>query len=151
MSSPINNILILLCVTTIINYNVPIPYIGFDFSTRHNFVNRLYLSLFSSFIIVLTDVLIHWNEFTSREFATLIIIFLVAISVIYYLIANQIFIGEKEYLLTMKENHEMDLHITNSVLKHKSISPDAITYGKKIISNRNDELTNIDNLLINKN
>ena len=143
MSSSSDKILILLFVTVFINYYTPIPYIGFDFSRRHNVLNRLYLSVFSAFIIVLTDVLIHRGEFSGNLLAIWILLLILGIVVCYYFIANQIFIDEKDYLLTMKENHLMDLHITETILKHDKLDPDGKKYSDKIISNRNDELNNI--------
>ena len=59
MNSSTHKILILLFFTVLINYYTPLPHIGFDFSRNYNILNRLYLSFFSAFIIVLTDVLIN--------------------------------------------------------------------------------------------
>jgi hypothetical protein len=141
-----NKIVTLLFLTILINYNTPLPYIGFDFSRRHNILNRLYLSIFSSFIIVLTDVLINYEEFSKKLLATWILILLLGIVVCYYFIANQIFIDEKDYLLTMKENHIMDLHITNSILRDNKLDSDGDLYSKSIIENRNNELKKIDDI-----
>lgn len=150
MSSSSDKIFILFFLTILINYYTPIPYIGFDFSRRHNVLNRLYLSIFSAFIIVLTDVLIHQKEFSGRTLAIWILLLILGIVVCYYFIANQIFIDEKDYLLTMKENHMMDLHITNSILKDDKLDAQGKNYSNKIIANRNDEMREIDAIVPKK-
>jgi len=150
MSSSSDKILILLFLTILINYYTPIPYVGFDFSRRHNVLNRLYLSIFSAFIIVLTDLLIHQGEFSGNLLAIWILLLILGIVVCYYFIANQIFISEKDYLLTMKENHMMDLHITNSILKENKLDTEGKIYSNKIIANRNDEMWDIDTILPKK-
>lgn len=142
--------LILLLLTVLINYYTPIPYIGFDFSRRHNVLNRLYLSVFSAFIIVLTDIFINAGEFSTNTLAIWILLLMLGIVVCYYFIANQIFINEKDYLLTMKENHIMDLHITESILRENRLDADSKTYSSKIISNRNNEINNIDTIFSKK-
>jgi hypothetical protein len=146
MTSSTDKTFILLFLTILINYYTPIPYIGFDFSRRHNVLNRLYLSLFSAFIIVLTDIIINRSDFSTRTLGIWILLLILGIVVCYYFIANQIFIDEKEYLLTMKENHIMDLHITENILKHNKLDPDSKIYSSKIILNRNDELKNINEI-----
>lgn len=150
MSSSSDKTLILLLLTVLINYYTPIPYIGFDFSRRHNVLNRLYLSVFSAFIIVLTDIFINRGEFSTNILAIWILLLTLGIVVCYYFIANQIFINEKDYLLTMKENHIMDLHITESILRDNKLDEDSKTYSSKIISNRNDEINNIDTIFSKK-
>ena len=72
---------------------------------------------------------------------------ILGIIVCYYFIVNQIFINEKDYLLTMKENHIMDLHIANALLKKNKLDSDAEKYSNKILVNRNDEIQNIDSII----
>lgn len=150
MSLSTDKTLILLLLTVLINYYTPIPYIGFDFSRRHNVLNRLYLSVFSAFIIVLTDILINMGEFSTNTLAIWILLLMLGIVVCYYFIANQIFINEKDYLLTMKENHIMDLHITESILRDNKLDEESKLYSNKIISKRNDEIKNIDAIFSKK-
>ena len=150
MISQNNKILILLLISILINYYTPVPYLGFDYSRRHSIINRLYLSIFSALIIILTEVIISKDELTTKSLAIWILLLILGISVCYYFIANQIFIGEHEYLLTMLENHKMDVHITNSVLKNDKLDLEALEYSKKIIFARNEELKNIRELLSKK-
>jgi hypothetical protein len=145
-----NKIIILLCATVLINYFTPIPYIGFDFTRRHNFLNRLYLSLFSGFIIVLTDVFINTGNFTNVAFISWILFLTVGIITSYYFISNQILISETDYLLTMRENHLMDLHIAESISSHNIIKSDAKEYTTKIVSTRTNELENVNKILRHK-
>ena len=147
MGSSSNKILVLLLLTIIINYYTPVPYIGFDFTKRNNVLNKLYLAIFSAFIIVLTEVLINQEEFSNKILATWLLLLILGIIIFYYFIANQIFINEKDYLLTMKENHIMDLHITNSILKDNKLDSNGKKYGAKILANRTDEIKNIDQIL----
>lgn len=150
MNSSTHKILILLFFTVLINYYTPLPHIGFDFSRNYNILNRLYLSFFSAFIIVLTDVLINQSQFSRKTLTIWILLLMLGIALCYYFIANQIFIDEKDYLSTMKENHVMDLHITNTIFKDNKLDSEAKKYSNKIISNRNDELKNIDEIFSKK-
>jgi hypothetical protein len=145
-----NKIIILLCASVLINYFTPIPYIGFDFTRRHNFLNRLYLSLFSGFIIVLTDVFINTGNFTNVAFISWILFLTVGIITSYYFISNQILISETDYLLTMRENHLMYLHIEESISSHNIIKSDAKEYTTKIVSTRTNELENVNKILRHK-
>lgn len=145
-----NSAIILLTIGTIINYYTPTPTIGFEFNKSHSVINKLYTSLFFSFIVVLTDVILHRNEYSKNGFIIWILITLIGTCVTYYLIANQIFVDEIEYAYTMKENHIQDLKISENVLTHHTLSNDGINIANNIISNRKKELSDIDNL-INKN
>jgi len=145
-----NNTILLLLLTIIINYYTPTPYIGLDFSINHNALNKLYLSIFSACIIVLTDVFLNKSNFSKNKFIIWLFILIFGIAIFYYLIANQIFITEKDYLLTMRENHIMDLHITNSLIKEGKLHSESKNYGNKIILNRNNEIKDIDNIINKK-
>jgi hypothetical protein len=95
---------------------------------------------------VLTDVIIHKDEFSGNLLATWILLLMLGIVVCYYFIANQLFIDEKDYLLTMKENHIMDQHITNTILKDNKLNAEGKLYSNKIMLNRTDEMNDIDKI-----
>ena len=139
--------IILLIVTILINFYTPLPFNGFEFRKRRNFINRIYLSTFAAFIIVLTDVVLNIDEFDISIFIAWILFLASGIVISYYLIDNQIFVNEEEYLLTMKENHEIDLNMTNKIIQHKKLDDKGAEYTNIILKNRQDELQNINKIL----
>jgi len=147
MISSNQKIIVLLLLTIVINFYTPNPYIGFNFSGQHSIVNRLSIATFASLIIVLTDIYIHYDEFTTQTLVIWTFILILFISIFYYGIEKQLFVSEREYLLTMKENHIMDLHITQSILNNKHVNEEGTEYGKKILSNREHELSTINKIL----
>jgi hypothetical protein len=149
MGSPNQKIIILLIVTVIINYYTPIPYIGISFPRNH-YINRIYLALFSGFIIVLTDTIVHkedLHDLQSKSFNFWLITLMGCIILTYYFISNQLFISQRDYLLTMKENHDMDVQITSTILKKNIFNKESEDYGKKVLANRNEELQSINKIL----
>ena len=140
-------IFLLLILSILINFYTPIPFYGFEIIKKRNFINRLYMSLFTGFIIVLTDIILNKDELTMIEFLVWLIFVSMGIIITYNLINNQIFVDEKEFLLTLKENHEMDIHMTNKLIKNQKLDKNGIDYANKIIKNRNEEIKYNENIL----
>lgn len=139
-------IFILLIVTLLIHFYVPIPSTNFQLIKRYS-INKFYLSTYTSFIIVLTDVILNSDEFTNMSFLVWIFLLLLGISIIYYIIANQLFISEEQYILTMKENNEIDLNIVNAISKNTNLDEKGKTYTDKIKNNRLDEKKHLESLI----
>lgn len=150
MSSHNKDVIILFLVSSIINYYIPVPSIGFNLSKRYSFLNRLYLAIFSAFIITLTDLVLHRDDFSKNAFLIWIMILTMGAVIFYYFIANQLFVDDMEYINTMKENHEIDLNISTHFINHPNITNDGKDLAKKIIDNRNDELHKIENVITQK-
>jgi hypothetical protein len=149
MLSHNNKTIILLLITIFINYYTPLPFIGFEFTKRRNFINRLYMSVFIAFIVVLTDIILHKEEFSIIELFIWLLFLTFGIVGSYYLINNQIFVDENDFLLTLKENHEMDIHMTDKIIKNKILDNTGIDYANFIIKNRTNELVYNNNVLNN--
>jgi hypothetical protein len=147
MITPNEKIIALLIFTTVINFYTPVPYLGFNFSGQHSTVNRLSMATFAALVIGLTDIYIHFDDYPTHTLVIWTFVFILFISILYYVIEKQIFVSEHEYLLTMKENHIMDLHITQSILNHENLDDHGKKYGSKILSNREHEISLIDNIL----
>ena len=147
MNSINRKTIILLIITIIVHFYLPLPFIGFNFDRKRNYLNRIYLAIFTSFIIVLIDIIINNNEFTTTIFYVWLILLILGISVFYYIISNQLFVSEEDYLLTMKENHEIDLHIVEAISKHKNLDEKGKIYTEHVKNNRIDELNHLDKLI----
>jgi len=147
MNSVNRKTIILLIITLIVHFYLPLPFIGFNFDRKRNYLNRIYLATFTSFIIVLIDIIINNNEFTSTMFYIWLILLLLGISVFYYIISNQLFVSEDDYLLTMKENHEIDLHIIDAISKNQNLDEKGKIYTEHVKNNRIDELNHLDKLI----
>lgn len=149
MFSNNTKVLLLLILSTAINYYTPNPNVGFDFSGQQYTINRLSMAFFSALVIGITDIYIHREEFTTENLIILTFLFILFIGLTYYIIEAQLLTTEEEYLLTMKENHKMDLHISESILKKPDINSHGKKYSNNIISTRQEEITHIDKLLKN--
>jgi len=147
MNSINRKTIILLIITIIVHFYLPLPFIGFNFDRKRNYLNRIYLAIFTSFIIVLIDIIINNNEFTTTIFYVWLILLILGISVFYYIISNQLFVSEEDYLLTMKENHEIDLHIVEAISKHQNLDEKGKIYTEHVKNNRIDELNHLDKLI----
>lgn len=137
----------LLIITIIVHFFLPLPFIGFNFKKEKNYLNRIYLATFTSFVIVLVDVILNKNEFTKEIFYIWLFILLLGISIFYYIISNQLFVSEEDYLLTMKENHEIDLHLTEVISKHQNLDEKGKIYTEYIKKNRIDELNHLNQII----
>jgi hypothetical protein len=147
MNSINRKTIILVIITIIVHFYLPLPFIGFNFDRKRNYLNRIYLAIFTSFIIVLIDIIINNNEFTTTIFYVWLILLILGISVFYYIISNQLFVSEEDYLLTMKENHEIDLHIVEAISKHQNLDEKGKIYTEHVKNNRIDELNHLDKLI----
>lgn len=147
MNSVNRKTIILLIITLIVHFYLPLPFIGFNFDRKRNYLNRIYLATFTSFIIVLIDIIINNNEFTTTIFYVWLILLILGISVFYYIISNQLFVSEDDYLLTMKENHEIDLHIIDAISKNQNLDEKGKIYTEHVKNNRIDELNHLDKLI----
>lgn len=147
MNSVNHKTIILLIITIIVHFYLPLPFIGFNFDKKRSYLNRIYLATFTSFIIVLTDVILDKEEFTTKIFYAWIIVLILGISIFYYIILNQFFVSEEDYLLTMRENHEIDLHIAEAISKHNSLGEKVKMYTEHIKKNRIDELKDLNELI----
>lgn len=147
MNSVNHKTIILLIITIIVHFYIPLPFIGFNFDKKRSHLNRIYLALFTSFIIVLTDVILDKEEFTTKIFYSWIIMLILGISIFYYIISNQLFVSEEDYLLTMRENHEIDLHIAEAISKHEHLGEKGKIYTEHIKKNRIDELNHLNELI----
>ncbi len=147
MNSVNRKTIILLIITIIVHFYLPLPFIGFNFDRKRNYLNRIYLATFTSFIIVLIDIIINNNEFTTTIFYVWLILLILGISVFYYIISNQLFVSEDDYLLTMKENHEIDLHIIDAISKNQNLDEKGKIYTEHVKNNRIDELNHLDKLI----
>lgn len=147
MNSVNRKIIMLLIITLIVHYYLPLPFIGFNFNKKRNYLNRIYLATFTSFVIVLIDVIINKDEFNTEIFYIWLILLILGISVFYYIIANQLFVSEEDYLLTMKENHEIDLHIVEAISTHQNLDEKGKIYTERVRKNRNDELKYLNELI----
>jgi len=147
MNSINRKTIILVIITIIVHFYLPLPFIGFNFDRKRNYLNRIYLAIFTSFIIVLIDIIINNNEFTTTIFYVWLILLILGISVFYYIISNQLFVSEDDYLLTMKENHEIDLHIIDAISKNQNLDEKGKIYTEHVKNNRIDELNHLDKLI----
>jgi uncharacterized membrane protein YczE len=143
MLSRNNKTIFLLILTLFINFYRPSPFFNIDFfgNRKRNIVNRLYLSLFTGFIIVLTDVILCYDDFTMKTLILWILFLVIGIITSYYMLNNQIFVNQDEFLLTLKENHEMDINITKQLVKKNKLDDLGLEYANSIINNRTNELS----------
>ena len=147
MNSVNRKTIILLIITIIVHFYLPLPFIGFNFDKKRSYLNRIYLATFTSFVIVLIDLIINKDEFTTEIFYIWLILLILGISVFYYIISNQLFVSEDDYLLTMKENHKIDLHIIDAISKNKNLNEKGKVYTEHIKKNRIDELKHVNELI----
>jgi uncharacterized membrane protein YczE len=139
-------IFILLIVTILVHFYVPFPYTDFDITKKQNF-NKFYIATFTAFIVVFTDVVLNIEELTQKMFIFWVILLLLGMSVIYYIIANQFFISEEQYFLTMKENNEIDLNIISAISKNANLDEKGKIFTEKIKNNRLDEKKHLESLI----
>lgn len=136
-------IFILLITTIIVHFYVPLPYSEFNFTKKKN-LNKLYIAIFTAFLIVFTDVILNIDEFTKESLALWILLLTLGITILYYIIAKQLFISEEQYFLTMKENNEIDLNIIEAIIQNLNLDERGKIYTEKIKNNRLIEKKHLD-------
>ena len=147
MSSENSHIITLLLVTALVTYYTPIPMADFDILNVKFNTNKIYMVLFTSLIITLTDVLLNRGHFTTKNLIIWLVILIVGIIINFYLIQEQYFVTNASYLDTLLDNHKIDIAMGNKMLEHDKIDDDTKKVVNNIIKNRQDEVNDINNLL----
>ena len=147
MSSQNSHIITLLLVTLLVTYYTPMPMAGFDILNVKFNTNKIYMVIFTSLIITLTEVLLNRGHFTTNNLIVWLVILIVGIIINFYLIQGQYFITNSSYLNTLLGSHEIDIAMGNKMLGHDKIDDDTKKVVNNIIKNRQDEVHDINNLL----
>ena len=147
MSAENSHVITLLLVTLLVTYYTPMPMAGFDILNVKFNTNKIYMVLFTSLIITLTDVLLNRGHFTTKNLIIWLVILIVGIIINFYLIQGQYFVTNASYLDTLLGSHEIDIAMGNKMLEHDKIDDDTKKVVKNIIKNRQDEVHDINNLL----
>lgn len=151
MSAENSHVITLLLVTLLVTYYTPVPMAGFKLFDNKIDINKIYMVIFTSLIITLTDVLLNRDHFTTNNLIIWLVILVVAIIINFYLIKEQYFVTNKSYLDAMLDSHEIDIDMSTKLLDHKNIDDNTKNLIKNIIKNRQDELKDITNLLKEQN
>jgi hypothetical protein len=116
MNTIIYHVLIVLIVTFFIKYNTPMPLIGFSIPHNKININKIYMAVFISLIVTLTDIILNQDQFMTNELIIWSLILTVAIIITYYLIKEQIFVNNSSYLMTMIEQSKIDIKMAEKML-----------------------------------
>lgn len=147
MSAENSHVITLLLVTLLVTYYTPMPMAGFDILNVKFNTNKIYMVIFTSLIITLTDVLLNRKYFTTNNLIMWLFILIVGIIINFYLIQEQYFVTNVSYLDTMLGSHQIDIAMGNKMLEHDKIDDATKNVVKNIIKNRQDEITDINNIL----
>lgn len=147
MKSENARVLILLVVTIIVTYFTPMPLLGFNIKNVRYNTNKLYNVMYIAVIVTLTDIILNKEHFTTNSFVIWLFILILFTIFIYYLIEEQKFIDNEQYLLAMIENHEVDIEMSEKILNNNEINSKTREIVLDIIKNRNNELNSINTLL----
>jgi len=151
MSAENSHVITLLLVTMLVTYYTPMPMAGFDILNIKFNTNKIYMVIFTSLIITLTDVLLNREHFTTNDLMIWLVILIVGIIINFYLIKEQYFVTNKSYLDTMLGSHEIDIAMGNKMLEHENIDNDTKKIVINIIKNRQNEMNDINNILQKQN
>lgn len=142
---------IFLLVTIIITYFTPKP-IEIHYNKHKNFIlNKLYISIYFSLVITITEIVLRKNSFTSNEFYVWIFILLLFSIFVFYAIKKQLNVSNMDYIYEIGENINNDMNLAETVL-NKNMNDDELKNLVNILKiNRMNELKIIDDIINKKN
>lgn len=150
MNIIIYHVLILVTITFLIKYNTPMPIVGFSIPHNEININKIYMAVFISLIVTLTDILLNYEQFMTNELIIWSIILTVVIIINYYLIKEQVFVDNNSYLMTMIDQSKIDIKMAEKMLA-KQDNNKTKELIETIIKNRQEGLNDLIILLKDKN
>jgi len=102
-------------------------------------LNDIYMALLMTAWMILFESILHYNQ-------TYIVCSIIAIIIIIYMIRNQVFISDEQYLSGMIPHHSMAILMSEKI-KNKSNNPILIKLANNIITSQNREIDIMNKLL----
>lgn len=102
-------------------------------------LNDIYMAMLMTAWMILFESILHYNQ-------TYIVGSIIAIIIIIYMIRNQVFISDEQYLSGMIPHHSMAILMSEKI-KNKSSNPKLIKLANNIITSQNKEINIMNKLL----
>jgi hypothetical protein len=131
--------------SVIIQYFLILPAIVDDLKNINLLnVNKLYISLFQGFFALLLEIMLHDYKYNVISKPSYIIILLL-IALLVYLYRNQIFIDDKQYLHSIKEQLSVSILRSKEVIK-KTNNYEVSKTAKDILQSQTDDIRTINEI-----
>jgi hypothetical protein len=110
-------------------------------------LNKLYNILLIAFFMSLAGLIINYAKVPLDELLIWIFILTTGLIIFYYMIVNQTFVNNNDYLLALKENHQTSIAMSKKMLDKYHIDQKTKDLANNIIQTHNSEINQINKLL----
>ena len=139
-------IIITIGIALVINL-IKLPILHNDFSKFNFNIYKMYDILVVSFSISLTGLLINHSKIPYDQFIIWLLVLTVGLVIFYWMITNQIYIGETDYLKTIRENSDINVTLSKKILEKKNINQETKKLANFIIKNQEYEINKMNELM----
>jgi len=129
---------------------IKLPIIYKDFSKFNFNIYKLYDMLVVAFSISLCGLLINHSRIPYDQFIVWVLVLTVGLVIFYFLITNQVYVGDNDYLKIIRENADINVMLSKKILTKPHISNETKELANFIIQNEEYELNKINELMNKK-
>jgi hypothetical protein len=129
---------------------IKMPILYKDFSKFNFNIYKIYDILVVAFSISLCGLLLNHSKIPYDQFIVWVLILTVGLVIFYFLITNQVYVGDNDYLKIIRENSDINVMLSKKILEKPHISNETKDLANFIIKNHEYELNKINELMKNK-
>ena len=126
---------------------IKLPILYKDFYKFNFNIYKLYDILVVAFSISLCGLLANHAKIPYNQFIVWLLVLTIGLIIFYWLITNQVYVSDNDYLKTVRENTDINIMLSKKILEKKDIDSETKELANFIIKNQGNELNKINNLI----
>jgi hypothetical protein len=126
---------------------IKLPILYKDFSKFNFNIYKLYDILVVAFSISLCGLLANHAKIPYDQFIVWLLVLTIGLIIFYWLITNQVYVSDTDYLKTIRENVDINITLSKKILLKENINHETKELANFIIQNQENELNKINEII----
>jgi hypothetical protein len=126
---------------------IKLPILYKDFSKFNFNIFKLYDVLVVAFSISLCGLLLNHAKIPYDQFIMWLLVLTIGLIIFYWLITNQVYVSDNDYLKTVRENSDINIMLSKKILLKENINHKTKELASLIIQNEENQLNKINEII----